>query len=324
MRERKVFLTKEQSMFLRGIAILMVIASHYAEWYGDVLQNETVRYGLTRLGCYGVDIFFLVSGYGLVKSAGKRRIGGRFLWNRIKNTYLPYLLIVGLTEWYGGGISGVEGWYHYITGYNWWFIRNILLFYLLFFVVYRLADRPWVRMLLMFAATAGYSVWLVSQERAAFWYISNLAFVAGMLLAQYERQLLRAASFLYPVQLFALAAGMVWAVRTGLAARTQLPELSVRLRDGLIANGIWTYLAAQSGGMFTHGGRALGFLGSFSLELYLSHMFVFYRVVNYFTEWGIIVQGIVSFGLAVLISWGINRLFALLWKTADAVGGRKR
>lgn len=323
MRERKVFLTKAQSLFLRGIAILMVIVSHYAEWYQDVLQNETLQYGLTRLGCYGVDIFFLVSGYGLVKSAGKRRIGGHFLWNRIRNTYLPYLLIAGLIEWYGGGIHGAEGWYQYLTGYQWWFIRNILLFYLLFFAVYRLADRPWVRMLLMSAATAGYGIWLVSQERAAFWYISNMAFVAGMLLAQYERQLLRAASFLYPVQIAALAAGMVWAVKTGLAARTQLPGVSVRLRDGLIANGIWTYLAAQSGGIFPHGGRALEFLGSFSLELYLSHMFVFYRIVNQFTEWNRIAQGAVSFGLAVLISWGINRLFALLWKTADTVGGRK-
>ena len=100
-----------------------------------------------------------------------------------------------LIEWYGGGIAGAGGWYRYATGYNWWFIRNILLFYLLFFAVYRLADRPWVRMTLMAAATAGYSVWLVSQGRASFWYISNLAFVAGMILAQYERQLLRARPF---------------------------------------------------------------------------------------------------------------------------------
>ena len=49
MRERKVFLTRQQSLFLRGIGILMVIASHYAEWYGDVLQNETLQYALTRL-----------------------------------------------------------------------------------------------------------------------------------------------------------------------------------------------------------------------------------------------------------------------------------
>ena len=324
MRERKVFLTRQQSLFLRGIGILMVIASHYAEWYGDVLQNETLQYALTRLGCYGVDIFFLVSGYGLVKSAGKRRIGGRFLWNRMKNTYLPYLLIVGLIEWYGGGIAGAGGWYRYATGYNWWFIRNILLFYLLFFAVYRLADRPWVRMTLMAAATAGYSVWLVSQGRASFWYISNLAFVAGMILAQYERQLLRAASFLYPVQLLVLAAGMAWAVKTGLDVRTQSLALFEKIRGGLLANGIWTCLAAQSGGIFRHGGRALEFLGSFSLELYLSHMFLFYRIVNRFTEWNRIVQGIIAFGLAVLISWGINRLFGLLWKAADTLGGQKK
>lgn len=317
MRERKVFLTKQQSMFLRGIAILMVTVSHYAEWYGDVLQNETLQYALTRLGCYGVDIFFLVSGYGLVKSAGKKRIGGRFLWNRIKNTYLPYLLIVGMIEWYGGGILGADGWYRYLTGYNWWFIRNILLFYLLFFAVYRLADKPWVRMLLMAAALGSYSMWLVSQERAAFWYLSNFAFLAGMLLAQYERPLLKAASFCWPVQLILLGAGMIWAIKTGLAARTDLPALAVKIRNGLLANGIWTYSAVQLGGLSLCRGRAIEFLGSLSLELYLCHMFFFYRIVNRFTEWGRIWQGAAAFVLAVAVSWGISRLFGLLWKAAD-------
>ena len=53
-------------------------------------------------------------------------------------------------------------------------------------------------------------------------------------------------------------------------------------------------------------------------------MFLFYRIVNRFTEWNRIVQGIIAFGLAVLISWGINRLFGLLWKAADTLGGQKK
>ena len=81
---------------LRGIAIFLVLISHYAVWIGEIFHSDLLEYGLGRFGVYGVDLFFAVSGYGLVKSVGKKRINGAFLWKRFKTVYLPYLLIVGL------------------------------------------------------------------------------------------------------------------------------------------------------------------------------------------------------------------------------------
>ena len=149
MTQRKAFLTKEQSLLLRGIAIFLVLISHYAVWIGEIFHSDLLEYGLGRFGVYGVDLFFVVSGYGLVKSVGKKRINGTFLWKRFKTVYLPYLLIVGLITVYDGGISGMTGWVSFLTGAEYWYIRNILVFYLAFYVVYRLSDRSWVRMLLM-------------------------------------------------------------------------------------------------------------------------------------------------------------------------------
>ncbi|MDO4293742.1 MAG: acyltransferase [Eubacteriales bacterium] len=322
MSVRKVFLTKEQSLALRGIAILLVIASHYAEWFGEVLANGTLQYGLTRLGSYGVDIFFLVSGYGLAKSVGKRQIGGVFLWHRLKNVYLPYLLIAGLIECYGGGLHTAVSWYKYLTGFDYWYIRNILLFYLAFYLAYRIADRGWTRLLLLAALIGTYSWWLYSIDRAAFWYISNLAFLVGILLAQYERALLRAASFLYPLQLLLLIAGMAWAVKTGLAARLTVPPQPERAFGGLLAALCFSLLAAQAGGLSRLRGRWIETLGSFSLELYLCHMFLFYRVVNSLTDWGRIPQGLLALALAMAVSWCINRLFGLLWGAAERLGAK--
>ena len=99
MTQRKAFLTKEQSLMLRGIAIFLVLISHYAVWIGEIFHSDLLEYGLGRFGVYGVDLFFAVSGYGLVKSVGKKRINGTFLWKRFKTVYLPYLLIVGLIYW---------------------------------------------------------------------------------------------------------------------------------------------------------------------------------------------------------------------------------
>ena len=125
---------------LRGIAIFLVLISHYAVWIGEIFHSDLLEYGLGRFGVYGVDLFFVVSGYGLVKSVGKKRINGTFLWKRFKTVYLPYLLIVGLITVYDGGISGMTGWVSSLTGAEYWYIRNILVFYLAFYVVYRLSD----------------------------------------------------------------------------------------------------------------------------------------------------------------------------------------
>lgn len=169
MTQRKAFLTKEQSLMLRGIAIFLVLISHYAVWIGEIFHSDLLEYGLGRFGVYGVDLFFVVSGYGLVKSVGKKRINGTFLWKRFKTVYLPYLLIVGLIAVYDGGISGMTGWVSFLTGAEYWYIRNILIFYLAFYVVYRLSDRSWVRMLLMALCLTAYSGLLIWQGRALFW-----------------------------------------------------------------------------------------------------------------------------------------------------------
>lgn len=224
MTQRKAFLTKEQSLLLRGIAIFLVLISHYAVWIGEIFHSDLLEYGLGRFGVYGVDLFFVVSGYGLVKSVGKKRINGTFLWKRFKTVYLPYLLIVGLITVYDGGISGMTGWVSFLTGAEYWYIRNILVFYLAFYVVYRLSDRSWVRMLLMAVCLTAYSGLLIWQGRALFWYISNVTFLFGMLLAQYERQLLKAAGFLYPLQLLALAVGMYFVIKTELAGYIVIPD----------------------------------------------------------------------------------------------------
>lgn len=324
MKERKVFLTKEQSLVLRGIAIIMVILSHYAEWYTDILTNEAFRYGLTRLGVYGVNIFFLASGYGLVKSVSRKKIGWGFLWNRVKNTYLPYLLIAGLIELYAGGIHTAEGWYKFLTGHDYWFIQNILLFYVIFFVVYKVTRKEWLRMVLLAAALFCYSWALVSLGRADFWHISNLSFMIGILLAQYEKKLLRGANFAYPLQLILLAAGMVWVTVSGMENRTVHQELTAAIRSGVIASGIWALFCAQAAGLFE---KAAGFLapaGKISLELYLSHMFIFYRILNDFTDLHRILQSAIALVITAGASWLINWMFSLLWSAVDTLNGRSR
>ena len=180
-------ITKEASKWLRGIAILMVVASHYAEWIGAG-NLEPLREFISRLGDYGVDIFFLMSGYGLAKAAGSKKISLEFVWKRAVSAYLPYLLIIGGLEIYDGyfftKILAKENYlWKFLVGYDYWFMMNLFVFYLLFFFCW---NYKYIRTLVLGAGIFLYSNHLFELGNMEFWYVSNLAFVVGALYAELE------------------------------------------------------------------------------------------------------------------------------------------
>lgn len=319
MKERTCFFTKEQSLALRGIGIVLVILSHYAPWYADVLQNEALVYGMSRLGVYGVDLFLLVSGYGLVKSAHRNPVDGRFIQNRMKNTYLPYLCIAGGIEIAAGGIQSARGWYKFLTGYDYWFIRNILIFYAAFFCVFWLVKKRWLRTVLMACIVFAYSWWLVQAGRSNFWYVSNIAFVIGIMLAEYEEKLLKALDFGYIWQLLIGALLLGWVVKSGMEARLAIPEISDKIKCGVAASGIWSVFCAQAAHLLPERTGFLQALGRLSLELYLLHTFLYYRVVNQWTQMNRGLQALLALAATYAGAWLINWIFGKLWSGVDAL-----
>ena len=61
-------ISRNVSKYLRGLAILIVIASHYSEWMYVEPAFPALKHCISTWGPPGVDIFFLFSGYGLYKS----------------------------------------------------------------------------------------------------------------------------------------------------------------------------------------------------------------------------------------------------------------
>ena len=139
---------KQTSACLRGIAIIMVMASHYAEWILEGSKYPVVRETLCGMGVLGVDIFFFVSGYGLLKSAGERGVGRSFLWNRLKTCYLPYLMVVGIIMFLEGGLRDLKNWKDFLLGSEYWYISVQMVMYACFFVCYgseTLLPEKWKR-----------------------------------------------------------------------------------------------------------------------------------------------------------------------------------
>lgn len=75
MKGTEFILTKQKTSIIKGIAILLVILSHC---------------GLIECGgAIGVDLFLIVSGYGIYYSSNK--CTSNFWKKRIKSVYFPYL-----------------------------------------------------------------------------------------------------------------------------------------------------------------------------------------------------------------------------------------
>ncbi len=309
MKTQTCFLTREQSLALRGIGALMVIASHYAPWYADLIRNDAAVYVLSRLGVYGVNLFFLISGYGLNKSIRRKKPGARFWKNRMIHFYFPYLLIVGVIELSAQGLRTAESWYQYLTGYNYWYIRNAILFYLLVFIAGRLTQNRLVQTTLLCVGTFLYSWLLVKAGRADFWYLSNLSFVLGFAAGAYEKELLSRLKRRYLLWLLLLGAGVILTVGIGLKTRLAVLTDSDKIVYGVTASAVWTSFALLFAAYLPKAAHVLRFLGKLSLELYLSHMFIFYQIFNQAPGRAPVQKGAAAFLLTVAVSWLLNLAF---------------
>ena len=143
---------KHVSSMFRAVAAVMVILSHYAEWYCLFFQTEgaaeTFRIALTKLGVYGVDIFFLFSGYAMVKSLGDSRMNINFVWKRIRNVYIPYFIIAGIIELVSGGFTSLHDFLLFAIGYEYWYMNVLFVLYIGFIVIYALILNKHIRIVL--------------------------------------------------------------------------------------------------------------------------------------------------------------------------------
>ncbi len=87
------FLSRQVTVELRGVAILLVVTGHIG-WH--ILSREQQQY-FPILGQYGVSIFFLLSGYGLTRSYASRPLRvGEYIKRRLSRVMVPYWIVTAL------------------------------------------------------------------------------------------------------------------------------------------------------------------------------------------------------------------------------------
>ena len=128
-----LFLDKDYTTIVKGIAIFMIMLGHMAcFWPGGRL--------LTPLGGTGVAIFLITSGYGLMESY--KRVGLKNFWKkRLLRVWIPYAIVcVLLCIFKGQSLLALLKNLVLITS-PFWFVQYIIAYYIILYIVLKFFEK---------------------------------------------------------------------------------------------------------------------------------------------------------------------------------------
>ncbi|MCM1262657.1 MAG: acyltransferase [Butyrivibrio sp.] len=316
----QTLMNKRETDWFRGIAALMVVLSHYGHWWNILASTEgnveTFRYALTKLGVYGVDIFFLFSGYAMIKSLGDKKMSWQFVWKRIKNVYIPYIIIVGFIELISDGLNSLHDLWLIVCGYNYWYMMVLFLFYIGFIVIYALIRIKWLRTVIFCVFTYVMSYILYKNDMSPFWYVSNIAFAIGILAGEYEELFKKIIDKIWIYMLVILSIGMVFVIKWGLEDGVDWggnPE-DYQIWVQIGATVVWTLLILILASKCRIKEVIFTFLGKNSLYIYITHVFIAMRCINFSMIDSMSVRFILSPICIIAAAFLCSLIISCMWK----------
>ena len=183
----KCFLSKTTTTSMKGVAILLVIIAHIGH----------IGFGIrvfVPLGCFGVSIFLILSGYGLMESY--HRNGLKDFWKkRIIRLLLPYIIWVCFYSVYLLFSHNTVS----FDNIRYWFVEYILIWYIAFFFVFNFFPNfKWG----LFFVIAILLFWLFPCLQSQ----QSLSFIIGLFISEYKENVIN----ISPKKLLSIGGGLLF------------------------------------------------------------------------------------------------------------------
>ncbi len=359
------FFTLQQTKNIQGIACIFVILHHLVQQvsgYGVINKGPVTI--LNDTGIFFTAIFFFVSGYGLMISLEtKPDYLDKFLLKRLPTVLIPFWIvnIIGVILnifLYGPVNSPLENLFDILgltlINSNGWFIIEITIFYIIFFILFKFIRKKDVALVLMilavlvvisFSSHQGHDLGeKVHWFRGEWWYNSTITFAYGLVYGRFKKQLdsFFASIYYFILPLFTfLAVGMAYVCRYA-TIRYGYYGASI---DTSYRQNILITLTVQSIGCiifvtfilllnmrFTIDNKVLRYLSSISMELFLVHGYFIHQIFgnlkinDFFRFCLVLLWSIVFTAILALATHFITRKFIKLVTTPkqfnDTVEGK--
>lgn len=156
-KANRLELDKETSIILKGIAIFLIILTHYP-------KNAIIGTMFNGLGGWGVSIFLFLSGYGLFVSYSKNGLK-RYWIKKLKKVYIPFIIamlvqvivrIIVLKTNFNridliASLLGINP--SNVIDSSMWYISYLMIWYILFFVIFIIKISEKFKLILLFCST---------------------------------------------------------------------------------------------------------------------------------------------------------------------------
>ncbi len=313
------FLSLSTSKMLLGFFSVLIVFHHLVQQSGG---NEAgILFLLEDFGVGFVGVFFFFSGFGLYESMKKKEgyIRG-FLKKRLPSVLIPFYTVIAVfLAYFLPQTEKIEtkeliGW---ITGWklinsHMWYIVEIVFLYIIFYLLFRWIKNRKISVALLFAAVIALVVWSLRRchgdawFQGEWWYNTTLLFPIGVLFAEHRDNLVYYMKRFYVILLPVILALFVIFYKFTKHALMTYSYWSERGLDKgyddkfrcLIVQCpmviFFVFLVLMLGLKLKIGNKALAFLGSISLELYLIHN-LFFSVFS-------VVKGTGAFYFSVLVA----------------------
>lgn len=277
-------LSLTQTKALQGFCAVCIILHHIgqktcAPW----LPSEVITHGLDAfvpIGYLLVSIFLFCSGFGLYKSYKEKPdylqgFLGRHCLVPILTLILATYAMVCVRTHLGDKLA-LSGPFRLtgpimLNGYS-WFVYTLLTFYILFYLAFKYCKSEKPATTLVLIGVLLYIFFCNWWAYGNWWYNSALLFVVGLFFARYETKLISNMQKFY--KLYLPLALVITCILFTLGEYTQNAFIQLPAACAFI------FLLVLLGMKIKIGNKALTFLGSITLELYLLHG-VFLQLFGY-------------------------------------------
>lgn len=290
---------------IMGISIIMIMLFHH----GSYLPGINVIVNISAIGYWGVEIFLFLSGYGIAMSLKKNSKKQYF-----KNRFVRIIPIVGIIELLSFIVENTTNWdilpdsiIVYVGGIHIWYIKAILVYYLLAPCFDKVLDK-WGTYFLFVLMFFYLFTLPVPRDVLLPWRIFTRmpVFVMGMMM--YKNIFVIKDSY---IVVGAVVALLTWYL--------QINNYICIVKDNQISSFLllfsilflmWLFILISEGIVCLGLGKVIAWLGHYSLELYLIHESVFKIVgLQKFP-----IENVILFIMSIIISCGIAFLVRKLYE----------
>ena len=306
------FLCLEQTKMIQAGACVGIVLHHMTQeitFYGSNYRGPVTVFSF--MGILFTSLFFFFSGFGLITSVYTREDYLRkFLYTRLPTVLIPFWMVNALGVLLNTAVRGIHwdkaGIWQRVLGItlinsNGWFIIEIAVLYLIFYILFRLIRNRDIALTLLCVATIALMLYSFNQGhdlpgakvhwfRGEWWYNSTSVFILGILFARFREEATGFFRKHYAVltPLFAVMTVVTFFIsvycvlRWGYYREDSLARYSstVTLISQTTACLTFTVFVLLIHMKIEIGNRALKYMSTLSRELFLIHGYFVSRVFN--------------------------------------------